>query len=205
VSMPSTQAYVDYRWWQAVQDLNGSGDNQKGKYKSAYMRADFADEQVRTIYKHLTQNRTDSSGNAVDLSTSLLQVDTYGGQINRVAPTATAVWQRDSLYKLQYQTYWQDQAEGPSPNGDNHIAWIRDFYGEMYAAYGGIPDPRQDPTNTVDGCYINYPDVDLNDHGLDTALRLYHGGNLARLRQAKAVWDPKDYFHHQQSIPGPSK
>jgi FAD/FMN-containing dehydrogenase len=203
VSMPSAPAYVDYRWWQAVQDLNGSGDNQKGKYKSAYMRADFPDDQVQTIYKYLTQNRTDSSGNAVDLSSSLLQVDTYGGQVNRVAPTATAVWQRDSRYKLQYQTYWQDQAEGPSPNGGNHLAWIRDFYGEMYRAYGGVPDPQKDPSNNVDGCYVNYPDVDLNDHGLETALRLYYGGNLARLSQAKAVWDPHDYFHHQQSIPGP--
>jgi hypothetical protein len=33
VSAPSSQAYVDYRWWEIVQDLNGSGDNQKGRYK----------------------------------------------------------------------------------------------------------------------------------------------------------------------------
>jgi hexose oxidase len=159
VSSPSTQAYVDYRWWEAVQDLNGSGDNQKGKYKSAYMRAGFPSSQVQTVYTYLTQDRTDAAGNPVDLSSSLLQVDTYGGQINRVAPAATAVWQRDSIFKLQYQTYWQDQTEGPSANGDNHIAWIRDFYTEMYAAYGGLPDPARDAANNVDGCYVNYPDT----------------------------------------------
>ena len=201
VSTPSSSAYVDYRWWQVVQDLNGSGDNQKGKYKSAYMRAGFPTGQVQTIYKYLTQSRTDGSGNPVDLSSSLLQVDTYAGQINTVAPTATAVWQRSSIFKLQYQTYWQDQTEGPSANGDNHIAWIRDFYGEMYGAYGGIPDPAKDPTNNVDGCYINYPDVDLNAAGAATALRLYYGGNLPRLIQAKQVWDPNNRFHHRQSIP----
>jgi hexose oxidase len=201
VSAPSSQAYVDYRWWEIVQDLNGSGDNQKGKYKSAYMRDSFPTSQIETIYEYLTQTRTDGAGHPVDLSSSLLQVDTYAGQINRVAPTATAVWQRSSLFKLQYQTYWQDQAEGPSANGDNHIQWIRDFYREMYAAYGGIPDPAQDPANNIDGCYVNYPDVDLNDHGLETALRLYYGGNLARLIQAKNTWDPNNHFHHSQSIP----
>jgi len=53
VSAPSSQAYVDYRWWQVVQDLNGSGDNQKEKYKSAYMRAGFPKSQIQTIYKYL--------------------------------------------------------------------------------------------------------------------------------------------------------
>ena len=71
----------------------------------------------------------------------------------------------------------------------------------MYAAYGGIPDPAQDPTNNVDGCYINYPDVDLDAHGPATALRLYYGGNLPRLIQAKRTWDPNNRFHHAQSIP----
>jgi hypothetical protein len=48
---------------------------------------------------------------------------------------------------------------------------------------------------------VNYPDVDLNDHGLKTALRLYYGGNLARLIRAKHAWDPNNHFHHSQSIP----
>ncbi len=194
-----TASYVDYRWWEIVQELNGSGDNQKGKYKSAYMRAGFPDDQVRTIYKYLTETRTGASG-PVDLSSSLLQVDTYAGAINQVAPDATSVWQRSSIFKLQYQTYWQDSAEGASDNGEGHMAWIRDFYGEIYAACGEIPDPEKDPSGNVDGCYINYPDIDLNAHGRETALKLYYGGNLPRLRQAKSRWDPNDRFHHAQSI-----
>jgi hypothetical protein len=203
VATPARTAYTDFRWWQAMQDLSGSGDSQKGKFKSAYMRAGFPAGQIQTIYKYLTQTRIDAAGHSVDLSSSLLQVDMYGGRINSRPPTATAVWQRSSLFKLQYQTYWQDQTEGRSANGDNHIAWIRDFYAEMYGAYGGIPDPSQDPSNNVDGCYVNYPDADLNDHGLATALRLYYGGNLPRLMEAKKTWDPNDHFHHSQSIPLP--
>jgi hypothetical protein len=54
----------------------------------------------------------------------------------------------------------------------------------------------------VDGCYINYPDVDLNDHGgRMKALSLYYGGNLPRLMRAKRTWDPHDYFQNRQSIP----
>jgi hexose oxidase len=189
------------RWIEAVETLNGSGPNQKGKYKSAYMRKGFTADQVSTIYDFLTQSRVTPLGAPVDLSQSLLQVDTYGGAVNIVAPTATAMPHRSSILKLQYQTYWQDEFDGPSDNGDGHLAWIRDFYAAMYSSTGGLPDPLLDATDTVDGCYISYPDVDLNDAGLATALRLYYGVNRPRLQQTKEIWDPHNYFHHAQSIP----
>ncbi|MGC2781555.1 MAG: BBE domain-containing protein [Bradyrhizobium sp.] len=193
--------YQDLTWFEAVQTLNGSGPNQKGKYKSAYMRKDFPDDQIATIYRYLRLYPMEANGESVDMSQSLLQVDSYGGQINTVAAQATAVWQRSSLFKLQYQTYWQDVESGPSPNGDAHVRWIGDFYRDMYAAYGGVPDPAKDPSNNVDGCYINYPDTDLNQYGgREGALRLYYGGNLPRLTQTKAEWDPLDYFQNNQSI-----
>jgi hexose oxidase len=198
VYLPCPLPYQDLRWFEAVQTLNGSGPNRKGKYKSAYMRKGFPPDQVKTIYKYLTM---DVPG-AADMTQSLLQVDSYGGEVNAVDRHATAVWQRSSILKLQYQTYWQDPQSGRSPNGDAHIKWIRDFYADMYAAYGGVPDPARDPANNVDGCYINYPDVDLNDYGgLAKALSLYYGGNLTRLMQAKRSWDPLDYFRNKQSIP----
>jgi hypothetical protein len=51
-------------------------------------------------------------------------------------------------------------------------------------------------------CYINYPDVDLNDHGgRMKALSLYYGDNLERLMRAKRSYDPHDYFQNAQSIP----
>jgi hexose oxidase len=194
-------SYQNLPWWEAVQTLNDSGPNRNGKYKSAYMRDSFPSSQIQTIYDYLT---LDPVGNAehIDMSQSLLQVDSYGGQINTVAPQATAVWQRSSIFKLQYQTYWQDVESGPSTNGEVYLRWIRDFYGAMYDAYGRIPDPLRDRTNNVDGCYVNYPDTDLNNYGgLGKALSLYYGGNLPRLIRAKRKWDPLNYFQNSQSIP----
>jgi hexose oxidase len=202
VHLTSAVPYQDLTWWEAVQTLNGSGPNQKGKYKSAYMRKEFPAAQITTIYHYLTLYPTATDGEQIDMSQSLLQVDSYGGQINTVSPQATAVWQRSSLFKLQYQSYWQDVDSGPSPNGDAHIQWIGDFYRDMYAPFGGVPDPARDPSNNVDGCYINYPDTDLNKYGgLAEALTLYYGGNLPRLMRAKAEWDPLNYFQNSQSIP----
>ena len=194
------QSYQELRWIEAVETLDGSGPNQKGKYKSAYMRKGFPDDQIKTIYKYLTW--APPAGKTIDMSQSLLQVDSYGGKINAVAPQSTAVWQRSSIFKLQYQTYWQDPMSGNGPNGDVYIGWINDFYREVYAAYGGIPDPSRDPTDNVDGCYINYCDTDLNNYGgLRKALELYYGGNLQRLLQAKQEADPLDYFQNAQSLP----
>ena len=196
--MHSPFPYQDLHWFESVQSGDSSGPNRKGKHKSAYMRKGFSPDQIKTIYKFLTMDVPQ----AIDMSQSLLQIDSYGGQINVIDPRATAVWQRSSILKLQYQTYWNDQDERPSANGDGHIDWIKRFYEEMYAASGGIPDPSCDPSNNVDGCYINYPDVDLNDHGgLTKALSLYYGGNLPRLMQAKRTWDPHNYFQNTQSIP----
>jgi hexose oxidase len=203
VNLSCPMPYQALTWWQVVQTLSGSGPNQKGKYKSAYMRDGFAIDQIQTIYKYLTLGSSDL-GKHVDLSQSLLQIDSYGGQINSIAPYVTAVWQRSSIFKLQYQTYWKDAESGPSTKGDAHLRWIREFYSEMYDAYGGVPDPSRDPTNNVDGCYINYPDIDLNDRGGRTkALSLYYGGNLPRLMRVKREWDPLNYFQNGQSIPLP--
>jgi hexose oxidase len=198
VHLPCPVPYQDMRWFEAVQTLNGSGPNQKGKYKSAYMRKGFPEDQIKTIFRYLTTTPSGADGNPADMSQSLLQVDSYGAEINRVAPSATAVWQRSSILKLQYQTYWQDITSGPSPDNP-HIAWIQNFYRDMYAALGGIPDPAR--SDDVDGCYINYCDADLNAYGREKALALYYGGNLPRLKRAKREWDPNGYFQNRQSIP----
>jgi FAD/FMN-containing dehydrogenase len=197
-AQPSSIPYQNFHWFEAIQTGNSSGPNRKGKQKSAYMRKGFSQDQIKTIYKYLTMDVP----NSLDMSQSLLQVDSYGGRINAIDSHSTAVWQRSSILKLQYQTYWNDQNDGPSANGDAHIDWIRRFYAEMYAASGGIPDPSRDPSENFDGCYINYPDVDLNNYGgLAKALSLYYGSNLPRLMQVKRIWDPHNYFQNNQSIP----
>lgn len=187
-----------YTWWEAVYALSGSGGPWNGKYKSAYMRSGFTDADIKKIYQHLTLPM------AVSMENSLVQVDSYGGMINTISRNATAVWQRDSIFKLQYQTYWpilEDQNQLTKYQNAN-LQWIRDFYADIYASSGGIPDPNpiSGPNPQVDGCYINYPDVDLNQFGLKKALQLYYGGNLPRLMQTKLQWEPQNIFNHAQSI-----
>jgi hypothetical protein len=166
-------------WLQATQTLNGSGPNQRGKYKSAYMIAPFPPEQITAIYAALTDPGYDNPQ-------ALLQVDSYGCQINTRRPSATAVAQRSSIMKLQYQTYWTDSADD-----DVNLAWIRRFYSSVYASTGGTPIPNR----VTDGCYVNYPDVDLRDWA-----RLYYKQNYRRLQRVKARWDPTNSFRYSQSI-----
>lgn len=115
-------------------------------------------------------------------------MDSYGGQINARPSDVTAVPQRSSIMKLQYQTYWQD------PDDDVYnLDWINTFYNEMYGPEGPLPD------DVMDGCYVNYPDSDLKDWPF-----LYYLESYPRLQQAKMLWDPLDKFNHQQSIKLPA-
>lgn len=193
--VPASAEAQHLTYLEALQTLNGSGPNQSGKYKSAYMKQGFPIE--------------------ADMQQSLLQVDSYGGAINRIAADATAVPQRSSIMKLQYQTYWNNSSapgqSGKPPYASQekaHVDWINQMYHDVYAAYGGTPDPAKDPTGTVDGCYFNYPDVALGSHAdgnIDQALWLYFLDNYRlRARNLVAVkrrWDPDNLFHHAQSLP----
>jgi len=173
---PSTSAEV-LPWLLVTQTLNGSGPNRRGKYKSSYMIKEFPQSHVTAMWEAL------SSG-ALPQSQSLLQIDSYGGRVNAVGPGETAVAQRSSTMKLQFQTYWNDPA-----NDDENLAWIGDFYTSMYGQAGPRPD------GTVDGCYVGYPDVDLPDWQW-----LYYKDNYPALQRVKARWDPGNVFNHAQSI-----
>jgi hypothetical protein len=169
-------------WLFATQRLNGSGVPQRGKYKSAYMMRAFPQEQVETMWTFLSTARE-------GITQALLQVDSYGCQVNAVEPAATAVPQRSSIMKLQYQTYWTD------PSGDDaNLGWIREFYARMYGPRGPWPN------DVLDGCYVNYPDSDLADWEY-----LYYKDAYPRLQAVKARWDPRNVFNHDQSVRAPEQ
>lgn len=185
-------------WWEAVTFFGSSGSGPfYFKNKSAFLNTGFSEADADKIYAHLTR-RMD-----YPMKDSLLQVDSYGGQINEVCRTATAAWHRGSGLELQFQTYWSPDVGGvPARQLEAaNLAWIRDFYTDMFSHLGGVPDPDADKAGQWDGCYINYPDVDLKQRGAREALRLYYGDNLPRLIKAKAEWDPANSFSHQLSIP----
>lgn len=212
-TLPAHQDVVHLTYLEALQTLNGSGPNQFGSYKSAYMKKAFPADQIDSIYRWL--HVTPTGLRPEEMTQSLLQVDSYGGAVNDHSSVATPVPQRSSMMKLQYQTYWSNDAEpgegtqgGHVEQANAHLAWIRGMYGEVYAAFGGTPDPSRDATGTVDGCYYNYPDPDLGSHrtgDADAALWLYFLGNFRSNRRnlvdIKSTWDPRNFFHHDQSIP----
>ncbi|WP_210589063.1 FAD-binding oxidoreductase [Streptomyces sp. GESEQ-35] len=206
-------------WLTATQSLNDSGPNRCGKYKSAYHTKAFTEEQIDAIHRHLT----DTTYHNPD---ALLQVDSYGGMVNDVDSDATAVPQRSSVMKLQYQAYWTwdkdadangvyDYRDADKDSGiaAPHLRWIRDFYKDVYRSTGGVPaapDPAltASQSSNTDGCYVNYPDVDLDDGTLNTSgqpsYQLYYKNNYKRLQRTKQRWDPKNVFRHAQSIRPPA-
>ncbi|WP_394825692.1 FAD-binding oxidoreductase [Pendulispora albinea] len=191
--MPELASPRRLPWLQATQ-LLATGNpgltnpSLRAKYKAAYLRKALTEEQVGTVYRYLTNADYQNS-------TALLLVSAYGAKINTVPPQETAAVQRDSVLKILIQNYWSTPAED-----DYNIGWIRKFYGDVFDKTGGVPLHDE----LTDGCYINYPDVDLNDPAWNrsrlSAMELYYGANYPRLRAIKRRWDPNNIFHHRQSI-----
>lgn len=193
-----------YTFLEGVQTLNGSGPNRYGKYKSAYHTAEFTTTMLNQAYTWLTTPVTiPGRSGTVDMSQSLIQFDSYGGKINEVASEATAIYQRQSIAKLQYQSYWTTNV---GPGYDDvalegaHLTWMKNIYQGIYSATGNIPSGTG-----LQGCYYNYPDIDLGSTAADTppleqALELYFGPNLPRLKTVAATYNADKWFSNSQSI-----
>jgi FAD/FMN-containing dehydrogenase len=163
----------------------------RGKYKSTCMKRNFTAHEASVFYKYLTRMIP-----GVDLQHTVVEVDSYGGAMNRKQMLEeTIAFQRSSVMKLQFQTYWSDPAED-----EGHLTWIRDFYKEAYsspevdAAHQGTPYPGAN----YEGCYINWVDADMVEYAYWP--QLYYGPNYEFLQQVKKKYDPNNVFHHALSI-----
>jgi FAD/FMN-containing dehydrogenase len=163
-------------------------DDVRFKIKDAFLRRRFTDGQIATLHRHLTRTDCDVPGGMVGLAT-------YGGQVNAVAPDATASAQRGSILTTACNAGWLD----PKDEAVN-MAWVRACYRELFAETGGVPVPGE----AFDGAMINHPDADLADPEWNTSgvpwHALYYKDNYPRLQQIKARWDPRNVFHHALSI-----
>ncbi len=164
----------------------------RADYKSAYMRGNFPDNQVAALHKHLTRTDFDNPSASVTLSS-------FGANVNAVDQHATASAHRDSAFKMLWMTMWNKPADDAT-----NLDWARKSYQAVYARTGGVPVPNA----VTDGCYINYPDIDLSNPKYNKSSvpwhQLYYKDNYPRLQQAKAEWDPRNIFRHGQSIHPPS-
>jgi hypothetical protein len=158
------------------------------KVKDALLKKRFTDRQIGVAYEYVT--RTDH-----DVMGGMLGLATYGGQINKIAPDATASAQRDSILDIACTTGWLDPREEAK-----NLTWVRAFYRELFAESGGVPVPGK----ACDGAFINHPDIDLADPALNTSgvpwHTLYYKDNYPRLQRIKARWDPRNVFQHGLSI-----
>jgi hypothetical protein len=160
----------------------------RGAHKSAYLNQGFSQRQLDVLYRQMS--RADFTN-----PDTMLVLFSFGGQVNAVARDATANAQRRSAFKMCLQTFWE------SPHDDEYfLAWERETYEGMFADTGGVPVPG----GAADGCYINYPDVDVADPAHNSSgvswQTLYYQDNYPRLQRTKRTWDPLDYFNHRLSI-----
>lgn len=178
-------------WLTATTTLAESQDVDKGrqKIKSAYLRQSLTDRQIDALHAHL--DSADHSSEAAHVS-----LQSYGGRINSVRPSATATAHRDAIINVIFTNTWQD----PGADAEN-IGWLRRVYRDVFAETGGVPVPGR---GGGDGCYINYPDLDMADPEWNTSgvpwHRLYYKDNYPRLQRAKAAWDPRNMFGHALGV-----
>ncbi|MEM9596573.1 MAG: FAD-binding protein [Acidobacteriota bacterium] len=127
-----------------------------------------------------------------------------GGAVARVEPNATPFWYRKKSFILQIEAWWSYPHPDPEPCGCRYredwqrpyIDWVRRFRGTLRDA------------GLVEGAFINFVDRDLEERNKTPEdrrklLHHYYGENLDRLMEAKAAWDPSDFFRFGMSIPLP--
>ena len=177
-------------------DTDGSGGarggtRQRAAYKSAYMRKSFTPHEISVFYHHLTR---EVSG-VIPAGGSIL-IDSFGGAVNRKDKgEQTVIFQRSSVFKLQFMSYWADPADDAG-----HVAFLNELYEDLYtspqvdANHQGTPYPGEN----YQGCYINYPDLDMLQHSYWP--ELYFGPNYKFLQQVKKKYDPNNIFHHAMSV-----
>ncbi len=180
-------------WLRATAGNAGGPGSSRGKYKSVYMKRGFTEAEARCMYKHMQRTIL-----GADLKSSMVEIDSYGGAINRAGMAgATAVAQRSSVIKMQPMTFWSDAEDDAA-----HSLWLEDFYKELYS--GPDADPRHlgtpYPGARYEGCYINYPDKDMLAYSYWP--QLYYGvdGLYPFLQDVKRKYDPNNVFHHAMSI-----
>jgi aclacinomycin oxidase len=158
------------------------------KVKDALLRRRLGDQQLEVAWDYLTRDDHDVMG-------GMLGFATYGGRINRVPRDATASAQRGAILDMACTTGWLD----PAQEAEN-LAWVRSFYGDLFATTGGVPAPG----DLYDGALINHPDADLADAAWNRSgvpwHAIYYQDNYPRLQRVKAQCDPGNVFRHALSI-----
>ncbi|WP_255550718.1 FAD-binding oxidoreductase [Granulicella sp. dw_53] len=177
-------------WLEATLAGGGSGGGIRAKYKSAYMKKTFTSAESSAIYKYLTSPQIDSHG-------SVLAIDGYGGATN-ISDRAhdTAMPQRSSIMKLQWQCYWRDPEQDAG-----RLKFMDDFFTAVYTGSHVSSDHQGTPYGErYEGCYMNYPDADMLRYSYWPQLYYGAGDLYPLLQRVKKQYDPNNIFHSSMSV-----
>ena len=183
-------------WLEATVGRGGSGGaggygNTRGKYKSCYMKQNFTTEELKRMYAWLTRDIPNVNMGCV------IAVDSYGGAANKPhLAHETAVPQRSSVMKLQYQMYWQNADED-----EVRLKYFDEMYTDIYSAnvhgkYAGTPFHGQ----YYEGCYINYPDENMTRYDFWPELYYGTGDVYPFLKKVKKKYDSNNIFHNSMAV-----
>jgi hypothetical protein len=189
---PASAAYTPIRmpWLEAAISDRGGGGGARAKYKSAYMKRSFVPAEAQALYRFY-------SGDSIAARSSVVSIDSYGGAVNRPELVAeTAIAQRSSIMKLQWQCYWRDPAEDAQ-----HLQELDAFYTSVYTGKHVDPDHQGTPWgDAYEGCYMNYADVDMLRYPYWPELFYGRDGLYKSLQKTKQAYDPNNVFHHAMSV-----
>jgi FAD/FMN-containing dehydrogenase len=107
-----------------------------------------------------------------------LLLEHFHGAATRIGVGDTAFPHRADGYNLLVLSEWMEPA-----NTDRCIAWARETYAEMEPFVAA-------------GRYVNY----LGDDETGDPIAAAYGPNYQRLREIKAKYDPRNFFHVNQNI-----
>ena len=177
-------------WLDATISGSGSGGGSRAKYKSAYMKETFTPAECTAIYHVLTLPDVDAHG-------SVLAVDSYGGAVNNLDRLHdTAIAQRSSTMKLQWQSYWRDKDQDAG-----RMKYLDDYYTAVYTGPHVDPEHQGTPLGPgFEGCYMNYPDIDMLRYSYWPQLYYGRGDLYPFLQKVKKQYDPNNIFHSSMSI-----
>ena len=118
---------------------------------------------------------------ALQLTTPMSQSVLFhlGGALNERAPDDGAVGNRDARYIAGFSGTWP-----PDAPAQPHIEWVRRSW-EAIRPY------------STGGNYVNFQVADDDDQ----RLRAAYGENYERLGDAKATYDPRNFFRVNRNIP----
>jgi FAD/FMN-containing dehydrogenase/glycerophosphoryl diester phosphodiesterase len=126
------------------------------------------------------ENAPKFSGENYDVS--MLRLLAAGGAVSAVPSDASALYHRQLAFLAQLDGYWPEaQAHDEKVEG-TVTTWVQDM--------------RRDMAPWTRGAYVNY-----HDALLDKPLVEYFGGNLPRLIEVKAKYDPDNVFSHPHGLP----